>query len=56
MIDSLADLLPFMKTMEPYNENTSDVAQCDLCDNPPCPTFSEVWDSPMIKKYNDPTS
>ena len=42
--------------MEPNNENTGDVAQCDLRDNPPCPTFSEVWDSPMIEKYNDPIS
>ena len=56
MIDSPADLLPFMKKMERNDENTGDVAQCDLRDNPPCPTFSEVWDSPMIEKYNDPTS
>ncbi len=46
-IDSPADLLPFMKTMEPNDENTGDVAQCDLCDNPPpCPTVREVWALP----------
>mmetsp|Transcript_27744 Transcript_27744/g.57712 ORF Transcript_27744/g.57712 Transcript_27744/m.57712 type:complete len:294 (+) Transcript_27744:108-989(+) len=42
--------------MEPNDGNTGDVAQCHLRDNPPpCPTVSEVWDSPMIEKYNDPT-
>jgi len=42
--------------MEPNDGNTGDVAQCDLRDNPPpCPSVSEVWDSLMVKKYNDPT-